>query len=354
MAWPRSLDRKAADTPVTVAAWGATIAWLLISALVFFGMAGGEAGLDPLRVMMVPVAVFGPVALIWIAAFLTRRVSALARAVNRLDRGDSADLAQRLDALARGQAEIRAALPRAAAGAPAAADPPRGPEAAPDRPASPPRRARRSAAERSRTEPPEAAPPEPPGADPAGPAPHRTDPQPDPAEAEAAPRLDLAEAESERPLDPDTLIRALQFPADAEDEEGFRALRQARRDRAAAQVVTAAQDLLTLLSENGLYMDDVEPAPAGAEVWRGFADGARGAAVAEIGGAGTAETEARISERLRSDAIFRDAAHHFLRLFDRLLSERAPALSDADLEALSATRSARAFALLGRSLGTFD
>ena len=36
-------------------AWGATVAWLLISAVGLFGMTGGEADLDPVRIMVVPV-----------------------------------------------------------------------------------------------------------------------------------------------------------------------------------------------------------------------------------------------------------------------------------------------------------
>lgn len=48
------------------------------------------------------------------------------------------------------------------------------------------------------------------------------------------------------PLGSDDLIRALNFPETAEDEDGFAALRRAMRDRGVAQLVTAAQDILTL------------------------------------------------------------------------------------------------------------
>ena len=52
--------------------------------------------------------------------------------------------------------------------------------------------------------------------------------------------------------------------------------------------------------------------------------------------------------------IFRDAAHHFLRRFDQTISGFAERATDADLAALSDTRTARAFMLLGRVAGTFD
>ena len=56
---------------------------------------------------------------------------------------------------------------------------------------------------------------------------------------------------------------------------------------------------------------------------------------------------------MRQDAIFRDAAHHFLRQFDKTLSEIEPAATDAELAALAETRTARAFMLLGRVTGVF-
>jgi len=57
---------------------------------------------------------------------------------------------------------------------------------------------------------------------------------------------------------------------------------------------------------------------------------------------------------MKQDTIFRDAAHHFLRRFDKSFSEFEEIASDAEIAALSGTRTARAFMLLGRVAGTFD
>jgi hypothetical protein len=57
---------------------------------------------------------------------------------------------------------------------------------------------------------------------------------------------------------------------------------------------------------------------------------------------------------MREDTVFRDAAHHFLRRFDKLLLALEPEASDEELVDLSNTRTARAFMLLGRVTGTFD
>ena len=58
--------------------------------------------------------------------------------------------------------------------------------------------------------------------------------------------------------------------------------------------------------------------------------------------------------RMKNDTIFRDAAHHFLRLFDRMMTRFAGIAEDADITEFADTRTARAFMLLGRVAGTFD
>ncbi len=156
------------------------------------------------------------------------------------------------------------------------------------------------------------------------------------------------------PLQTDDFIRALNFPETAEDEAGFAALRRALRDRRAAQLIQAAQDVLTLLSQDGIYMDDLRPDMARPDVWRQFAQGTRGRAVASLGGIRDRTSLALTSGRMKQDNIFRDAAHHFLRLFDKMIAEFEPLASDADLSALSETRTARAFMLLGRVAGAFN
>jgi hypothetical protein len=156
------------------------------------------------------------------------------------------------------------------------------------------------------------------------------------------------------PLEISAFIRALNFPETAEDQEGFAALRMALQNRKSAQVVQAAQDVLTLLSQEGIYMDDLRPDMARPEVWREFAQGVRGRAVAALGGVRDRSSLALTSARMKQDPIFRDAAHHFLRRFDQMFAEFEREASDSDISALSDTRTARAFMLLGRVAGTFD
>ena len=156
------------------------------------------------------------------------------------------------------------------------------------------------------------------------------------------------------PLSRGDFIRALNFPDNDKDVPGFDALRRALKDRAARQLVQASQDVLTLLSQDGIYMDDLAPDRARPEIWRRFALGERGRSMAALGGIRDRSSLALSAGRMREDTIFRDAAHHFLRLFDKGLVNFEPDASDEELAALADTRSARAFMVLGRVTGAFD
>lgn len=156
------------------------------------------------------------------------------------------------------------------------------------------------------------------------------------------------------PLSRDDFIRALNFPDTAEDKDGFAALRRALKDRQTAKLIQASQDMLTLLSQDGIYMDDLRPDLPRTEIWRKFAHGERGTAIAGLGGVRDRSSLALSSGRMRQDPIFRDTAHHFLRRFDQVFAEFEKDASDDEILELSDTRTARAFMLLGRVTGTFD
>lgn len=175
-----------------------------------------------------------------------------------------------------------------------------------------------------------------------------------PANSQESLGLEPARAMELPPLSLADLIRALHFPQTADDTDGFRALRRALRDPRAGEVLRAAQDILTLLSQDGLYMDDLPPDPAGPSLWRRFARDERDPELARLGGIHDERSLEICGARLRDDTVFRDAAHHFLRRFDRMLADVEPQMSDPDLIALTDTRSARAFMLIGRAAGVFD
>ncbi len=156
------------------------------------------------------------------------------------------------------------------------------------------------------------------------------------------------------PITVPEFIKALNFPENAEDKEGFRVLRRAFEERELGKLLQASQDVLTLLSQDGIYMDDLNPDKPLPTVWRRFASGQRGLTVSALGGIRDRSALTLAKTRLKNDPVFRDAAHHFLRKFDQILIEFEPMAEDSELLEMSMTRTARAFMLLGRVAGSFD
>jgi hypothetical protein len=171
-------------------------------------------------------------------------------------------------------------------------------------------------------------------------------------EPEALPLLPEAEAAA-RPAWPD-LIRALDFPRDADDQEGFRALRAALRHHGLAQMLQAAEDVLNLLSQEGIFVDELPVEPADPAAWRRFITGMRGPEVAGLGALRDPQALEVARGLTKSDSIFRDTALFFQRRFDAVLQEFAAEATDGELAEVAVTRSGRAFMLLARLSGSLD
>jgi len=319
--------KQAPITGIEVAAIALSLLWLLAAIVFFFLVPGaGSKNVDGMRFVMTMLAVFMPVAMIWVGATAARS--------SRIMREESQRLQAAIDA-------IRHAFLAQQQRAAISTEP------------SVSRKLDEIAAATKKTE----------TALATFSTSRRGSPQPQakPVQettAEGGDQGSLAlgtpAEELSPPLAAEDFIRALNFPETAEDEAGFAALRRALRDRQTAQLIQSAQDVLTLLSQDGIYMDDLRPDMARPNIWRQFAQGERGRGVAPLGGIRDRTSLALTSGRMKQDHIFRDAAHHFLRLFDRMIAEFEANATDADISALSETRTARAFMLLGRVAGTFD
>lgn len=178
-------------------------------------------------------------------------------------------------------------------------------------------------------------------------------PPPDP-DGQPSLALDTPPGELDEPITIAEFIRAMNFPENEDDQEGFRTLRRALSDHDVGRMIRASQDVLTLLSQDGIYMDDLKPDRPRADTWRRFATGDRGPNIAGLGGIRDRSCLTLASGRMKQDPVFRDAAHHFLRQFDTVLTEFEQNATDHELVEMGETRSARAFMLLGRIAGTFD
>lgn len=303
---------------------GAVLAlgWMVALGLLFWVSPPVVAPFDSMEFLLVLIAVFMPVGVIWVAVYAARSARAARMETFRLqqvvDKIRQSQLAER----AARQAETPRVEQTATAPAPRVSD---------DTAQAPTRFASRREVSRLIV------------------------PQPAPQMPADQPSLSLdTTAFDERPpLARADMIRALHFPDDENDTEGFAALRRALRDRGARKLVQASQDVLTLLSQDGIYMDDLRTEPVGADIWRRFAQGERGAAVARLGTVRDGDTLDITTARMREDMVFRDAVHHFLRRFDQMLVIFEGQATDTDMLAMAETRTARAFVLLGRATGTF-
>lgn len=273
-------------------------AWLFLVALFWLLAPGGEGGGGGIARLVTVMGTILPLVLIWLAVGMARALAVL--------RAEAEDLRLCLSQM-RDMAATRGAPPRPMPEAEYADPLPRAPAA----------------------------------------------PRPAPRPAVAEQRAPAAHIETPVSVDVPTLIRALNFPDGADDAPAIAALRTALQDQGHARVLRAAQDVVTLLAGQDLYMDDLPPDPAPAAVWRRFAQGERGSAVAALGGIQDPVALEIAASLLDRDEIFRDTAHHFLRHFDAMLARHLPQMDDAQIAVLAETRSARAFMLLGRLAGTF-
>ncbi len=318
-------SRKDRITPIEVIAVGLSVVWLGLCAIFFLVLdAEGLDSSGQVNFLMIMLAIFMPVAMIWVAATAARSSKVMREESQRLQVAIDAirhayvaenqnrhaasepSVAKKLEEIASAQRKTEMALATFSASRHMVEPAPKAPETVPE-----------------------------------------TDDQ-------VALPLGTSAEDMQPPLDTADFIRALNFPETAEDKEGFAALRRALKDRQTAQLIQAAQDILTLMSHDGIYMDDLRPDMARPEIWRRFAAGERGRSIAMLGGIRDRSSLALSAARMKSDPIFRDAAHHFLRLFDRMISTFADTATDAELTELSNTRTSRAFMLLGRVTGTFD
>jgi len=304
-----SLSGKALPSrlgPTDRLALAATAVWLICAALLLAGFWGGAGVGQRLLLALMAVA---PCGLIWLAALSLRQLGDL--------RAEAAELRMTVEGMRHTYlAQVQTTAPRAAAPSEATASPSVGP-----------------ATFASRRDPAQV---------------------PKPAAPEEQTALALDQEYVPEPVPAADLIRALNFPDSPEDRAGIRALRRALSDRNLAKLIRASQDVLTLLGDDGIFMDDLVPDRAHPDLWRRFANGERGRTIAPLGGIRDRSSLALSAARMRQDTIFRDAAHHFLRQFDRSFQNFEKSASDGEIVSFTDTRTARAFMLLGRVSGTFD
>jgi hypothetical protein len=156
------------------------------------------------------------------------------------------------------------------------------------------------------------------------------------------------------PMPVSDFISALNFPDDSKDKDGFRALRRAMEERKLRNLLESSQGVMSLLTEDGIFMDDLNPDRPVSGAWRKFSEGVRGADVASVGGVMDKAVLGIARARMKSDPEFRQQALQFLQQFDQVLVEYEPRLQNHEITDLADTRTARCFMVMARVSGAFN
>jgi len=118
-------------------------------------------------------------------------------------------------------------------------------------------------------------------------------------------------------------------------------------------LLQSAEDVLSVMAQEGIFMDDLGTPPSDPDLWRRFAQGERGTAICDIGTVDDQAAIALVRGRMRTDEQFKAKTLELLRAFDRVLTELGPQATDRELTDLAGTRSGLAFLLLARVNGAF-
>jgi hypothetical protein len=156
------------------------------------------------------------------------------------------------------------------------------------------------------------------------------------------------------PMPLDDIITALNFPDNAKDRDGFRALRRAMEERKLGALLETAQTVISALTDDGIYMDDLPLERPDSGAWRKFAGGTRGKDVSNVGAVLDKAVLGIARARMKTDADFRETVLQFLQQFDQLLVEYEPRLQNHEMTDFANTRSARCFMVMARVSGAFD
>ena len=166
--------------------------------------------------------------------------------------------------------------------------------------------------------------------------------------------LDVQEVVESSSILIDDFIKAADLPDSANDEEGLGALKRALQDRDLAKLLHATQDSLKILSQEGIYIDALDVKPGEITLWRDFGKGKRGKKLSGIINFSNKDILEEANLRFKTDTVFKDVVHHFLRQFDSVFTEFNNNASDDDISDFSTTRTAKTFLILAFITGTFE
>ena len=149
------------------------------------------------------------------------------------------------------------------------------------------------------------------------------------------------------------ILRALHFPNDLNDKEGFQALKVAKKSSIISELLQASEDFLNLLAQDGIYLDDIPIEQPSVEAWYNFLKVNRSELSKKLNCVGPEVETEKLKLRLKKDIVFRDTALMLIRRFDQMLKDRIDLASEDQIFNLAYTRTGKAFLIAGKICDTF-
>ena len=146
----------------------------------------------------------------------------------------------------------------------------------------------------------------------------------------------------------DLLLKALNFPNDVNDEIGFKALKLAKKHKKTKELLLSAEDVMTLFSKKGVYLDDHKFSPLNNKNWVEFLSDENINQKKLLVCLGHEKLIEILNKEDINDTIFRDTMLTFLRRFDQFIRHRYLSAHEDQLSQLAFTRSGKAFILIGK------
>ena len=160
--------------------------------------------------------------------------------------------------------------------------------------------------------------------------------------------LNLGDNENQILPNWDILLKSLNFPKDINDQLGFKALKIAKKHKQTKELLLSAEDVMTLLSKKGVYLDDHNFSPLDDKSWIEFILDENLSQKKSLVCLGHERLIEMLSKENIKDTIFRDTMLTFLRRFDQFLRLRYQSALEDQLSQLALTRSGKAFILIGK------
>ena len=146
-----------------------------------------------------------------------------------------------------------------------------------------------------------------------------------------------------------TLIQALNFADDENDSERVDAIRKAMENSTVEELLLSAYSVLDYLADRGIDTDALIPSYSRHDIWRAHAETGNINRIGVLGQVGSDQDVENAATLAAKDVKFKNSTYDFLAKVHSFLASVLPSAGDDEIAELGATRTLRAYVLLGNA-----